>query len=276
MIRADMHIHTYYSDGTQSPADVVKAAKAAGLGLICVTDHDTMGACAEVKKLAAEAGIRALDGIEISAYSEVKVHILGYGLDTGCQAFRQYYKQAVEGSYARCEDILSRLKARGIVVPMDNILKERTIADTPVHSMFICRAAAKLGYARSAGDFYLSYIVSGKCGHSRVGRLTPEEAVKTIGDCGGWASLAHPGRISLEKSVKQALIARLTGLGLKGIEAVYSGHTDSETVYYKEMAQKYGLLVTGGSDTHYQVGPRSVGTPEFCPDGALMAALEKF
>ena len=77
MTRADMHIHTYYSDGTQSPEDVIAAAEAAGLGLIAVTDHDTMGASGQVKELAAEAGIRAVDGIEISAYGEVKVHVLG-------------------------------------------------------------------------------------------------------------------------------------------------------------------------------------------------------
>lgn len=276
MMRADMHIHTYYSDGTQSPADVIAAAKCAGLGLISVTDHDTMGAADEVKALAAEAGIRAVDGIEISAYGEVKVHMLGYGLDKSCPAYLRYYREAVEGSYARCEDTLAKLKSRDICVPMDKVLAERTVEGTPVHSMFICRAAAKLGYANSAGAFYLAYLVDGKCAHSRVGRLTPEQAVATISTCGGISSLAHPGRISLEKSVKESLISRLKGLGLSGIEAVYSGHTEEETAYYKEIARKYGLLVTGGSDTHYAGGPRSVGSPVFCPDEALLCALEKF
>ena len=149
MIRADMHIHTYYSDGTQSPGYVVSAAKAAGVNLICVTDHDTMGASGEVKRLAFKAGIRAVDGIEISAYGEVKVHILGYGLNRECAAFKSYYKEAVEGSVARCEDTLNRLRARDIVVPIDDVLAERTVEDTPVHSMFICRAADAKRFART-------------------------------------------------------------------------------------------------------------------------------
>ena len=276
MTRADMHIHTYYSDGTQSPEDVIAAAEAAGLGMIAVTDHDTMGASGQVKELAAEAGIRAVDGIEISAYGEVKVHILGYGQNRECAAFKRYYKEAVEGSFARCEDTLKKHKAQDICVPIDKVLAERTVEGTPVHSMFICRAAAKLGYAKTAGEFYLSYIVDGKCAHSRVGRLTPEQAVKTIKECGGISSVAHPGRISLEKNVKEGLISRLKALGLDGIEAVYSGHTVEETVYYKELARRYNLLVTGGSDTHSTVGSRRVGTPEFYPDEQLMRALERF
>ena len=276
MTRADMHIHTYYSDGTQSPADVIVAAEAAGLGMIAVTDHATMGASGQVKELAAEAGIRAVDGIEISAYGEVKVHILGYGQNRECAAFRRYYKEAVEGSFARCEDTLKKLKAQDICVPIDKVLAERAVEGTPVHSMFICRAAAKLGYAKTAGEFYLSYIVDGKCAHSRVGRLTPEQAVKTIKECGGISSVAHPGRISLEKNAKEGLISRLKALGLDGIEAVYSGHTVEETAYYKELARRYNLLVTGGSDTHSTVGSRRVGTPEFYPDEQLMRALERF
>ncbi len=276
MIRADMHIHTYYSDGTQSPADVIAAARKAGLGLVCVTDHDTMGGSGEVRKLAADAGIRAVDGIEISAYAEVKVHTLGYGLDRDCAAFKKYYKQAVEGSYARCEDTLKKLKERGIEVPLTAVLAERTVESTPVHSMFICRAAAKLGYAKSAGQFYLSCLADGKFAHSRVGRLTPEQAVETINACGGWASLAHPGRITLDEGIKEKLISRLKDLGLRGIEAVYSGHTVKETAYYKEIARKYGLLVTGGSDTHFSGGPRAVGTPEFYPDEALLDALKNY
>ena len=276
MIRADMHIHTYYSDGTQSPADVIAAAKRAGLGLICVTDHDTMGASDEVKSLAVEAGIRAVDGIEISAYGDVKVHILGYGLDKNCPAFKKYYREAVEGSFARCEDTLKKLKERGMTVPMEAVLAERTVEGTPVHSMFICRAAAKLGYASSAGNFYLSYIADGKCAHSRIGRLSPEQAVEVIAECGGISSVAHPGRIAMEKQAKEGLISRLKALGLSGIEAVYSGHTEVETAYYKEMAHRFDLLITGGSDTHFTTGSRSVGTPEFYPDGALLNALKKF
>lgn len=274
MTLADMHIHTYYSDGKQSPADVVEAARAAGLGLICVTDHDTMGASEEVKSFASAEGIAAVDGIEISAYTGVKVHTLGYGLDKNCAAFKSYYKRAVEGSFERCKDILKKLSSRGITLTEEEVLAERTVEGTPVHSMFICRAAAKKGYAKNAGEFYLSYLVGGKCAYSDIGRPTPLEAVRVISECGGISSLAHPGRISLPEEEKEKLIKTLADNGLRGIEAVYSGHTVRETAYYKEMAQKFNLLVTGGSDTHYPGGSRSIGSPAFSPDDELLDALK--
>ena len=277
MIRADMHIHTYFSDGTASPAEVVAAAVGAGLGLVCVTDHDTMDGCGRVKELASVAGVRAVSGLEISAYADVKVHVLGYGLDTSCAAYKNYYKNAVEGSFARCYDVLAKLKARGFNISIDKVLAERREVSTPVHSMFICRAAAKLGYASSAGAFYMSYLVEGKCAHSRLGRLTPGQAVKVIADCGGISSLAHPGRINMQREAKEQLIKTLKSNGLNGIEAVYSGHTESETVYYKEIARSLGLYVTGGSDTHsLHGGGRSVGVPEFYPDSALLDALKNY
>lgn len=274
MTLADMHIHTYYSDGKLSPAEAVEAARRAGLGLISITDHDTMGASGEVKRLAAEAGITAVDGIEISAYTCVKVHTLGYGLNKNCPAFRAYERRAVEGSVERCRDILKKLASRGIELSEGEVLAERTIEDTPVHSMFICRAAAKKGYAKNAGEFYLSYLVGGKCAYSDVGRVTPLEAVRVISECGGIASLAHPGRILLAEEEKEKLLKTLVDNGLRGIEAVYSGHTERETAYYKEMARKYNLVVTGGSDTHYAGGSRSIGTPAFCPDEELLDALK--
>lgn len=273
MIRADLHVHTYYSDGMQSPQDVIAAAVKRGLGLVAVTDHDTMLAHAEVARLAKEAGIYAVDGIEISAYSSVKVHVLGYGLDCDSRRFREYYRSAVEGAEARCRDILSKLKRHGFNLTVEEVTRERKCPQSPIHTMYIARAAARKGYAPSPADFYLSYLSAGKCGYSAVGRISPFDAVRVIHDCGGIASLAHPARIALGADQREALIADLANCGLDGIEAVYSGHTDRETAHFKEIAAKYGLLVTGGSDTHYTEGNRQVGVPGFYPDDALLSAL---
>ena len=123
----------------------------------------------------------------------------------------------------------------------------------------------------------MSYLVEGKCAHSRLGRLTPGQAVKVIAECGGLSSLAHPGRINMQREAKEQLIKTLKSNGLNSIEAVYSGHTESETVYYKEIARSLGLYVTGGSDTHsLHGGGRSVGVPEFYPDSALLDALKNY
>lgn len=274
MIRADLHIHTYYSDGMQSPEEVINAAKARGLGLIAVTDHDTMNGSDEVKRLASAAGITAVDGLEISAYSDVKVHILGYGLDKNCDLFKAYYARTMQGAEERCADVLSKLKKHGIRLTVEEVLRERKCPSSPVHSMYIARAGARKGYAKSPGEFYLTYLNMGKCAYSCVGRPTPERALEVIEGCGGVSSLAHPARITLENDKKLALIDTLVNCGLQGIEAVYSGHTDSETAYFKEIAAKYNLLVTGGSDTHYTEGNRQVGVPQFYPDQRLLSALK--
>jgi hypothetical protein len=274
MMRADLHIHTYFSDGQQSPEDVVEGACASSLQLFAVTDHDNMNGCDEVAKLAKSKGIIAVDGIEISAYEGVKVHVLGYNLDRSCTAFSSFFERLCKGADERCDDILCKLKKHGFNITKEEVLRERKCAASPIHTIYIARAAARKGYGNSPTDFYLSYLNHGKCAYSSIGRPTPQEAVEVIKECGGISSLAHPGRITLEKDSLLELIERLTSCGLDGIEAVYSGHTESDTAYYKEIAESKKLLVTGGSDTHFTAGNRHIGTPEFYPDDKLLAALK--
>ena len=275
MMRADLHIHTYYSDGLQSPRDVVDAAVRNGVNLISVTDHDNAVGREEVKAAAIKAGIFAVDGIEISAYEgDLKVHTLGYNLDFNSPIYLQFYKKCLKGSIERAEDSLTKLNRGGIKISMEEVLAERKNDNSPVHTMLISYAAVKKGYTSNPHDFYAKYLNYGKIGFSNVGRPSPESAVEMIVSCGGISSLAHPGRIDASQSEIIALIERLKSCGLNGIEAVYSGHTAKETQYYKELAEKYGLIVTGGSDTHFKSGSHLVGTPEFYPDEALLSALK--
>lgn len=275
MIRADLHIHTYYSDGLQSPQEVVQTAVQSGVNLIAVTDHDNAVGRKEVEKYAKAAGIIAVAGTEISAYDgDLKVHTLGYNLDFDATEFVAFYKRLLAASVARAEDSIAKLNAGGIKITIDEVLAQRKDNNSPLHTMLISYAAVKKGYCSRPADFYARYLNYGRIGFSNVGRPTPEEAVKVIKDCGGISSLAHPGRISAGKDKVLSLIERLKRCGLDGIEAVYSAHTDRETQYYKELAEKYGLLVTGGSDTHYNDGVHVIGSPEFYPDEALLSALK--
>lgn len=275
MIRADLHIHTYYSDGLQSPQDVVNIAKSRGVNLIAVTDHDNAIGREEVRKAAVEAGICAVDGTEISAYEgNLKVHTLGYNLDFNSPAYIEFYNKCLVASVERAEDSIKKLNAHGVAISMDEVLAERRNSHSPVHTMLISYVAVKKGYATNPHDFYGRYLNYGTVGYSNVGRPSPESAVEMIKECGGISSLAHPGRIAAESEEILALIKRLKSCGLDGIEAVYSGHTAKETQYYKELAAKHKLLVTGGSDTHFKSGSHAIGTPPFYPDEALLSALK--
>jgi len=274
MIRADLHIHTYYSDGAQSPADVVRAAKAAGLSLISVTDHDNSNGSAEVKELAKKAGILSVDGEEISAYlGEIKFHTLCYHMDKNTPQYAAFNKKIKEGAEARTFDILKKLARVGVNISYSEVIRERKCSKSPVHGMYIAAAGARKGYASSPSDFYARYLNYGRAGFSCLGRPTPEETVEAAISCGGFCSVAHPGRITMEKEELLSFIKKLKNIGLGGIEAVYSGHTDIQTQYYRGIAEEVGLLVTGGSDTHHAGGSRRVGTPEFYPDEKLLSAL---
>lgn len=275
MMRADLHIHTFYSDGLQSPADVVKTAKARGVELIAVTDHDNAIGREEVKNCAIAAGICAVNGIEVSAYDgNLKVHTLGYNLDFNSAEYVDFAKQCYQGSVARVEDIIAKLNRGGVKISMDEVLSQRVDKNSPVHTMLISYAAVKRGYSSNPHDFYARYLSYGKIGFSNIGRPSPESAVKMIKSCGGISSIAHPARIAASKDEVLALIRRLKSFGLDGIEAVYSAHTERETQYYKELAEEYNLLVTGGSDTHFKSGGNAIGTPEFYADDALLSALK--
>ncbi len=275
MIRADMHIHTYYSDGGQSPSDVIAGARRAGVNLISVTDHDNSNGRDEVRRLALKAGITAVDGEEISAYDgDVKVHILGYGMDYSNPAYEAFHKDLYEGAEERTLDILNKLKKVGVNISYGEVLRERKCDKSPLHATHIAVAGSRKGYASSPWTFFAKYLNSGTAGFSCIRRPSPDETARIITGCGGVCSLAHPGRISMDADGVKALIKRLIPCGLAGIEAVYSGHTFNETQYYKELADGFNLLVTGGSDTHYAEGNRRIGEPVFYPDERLLSALK--
>lgn len=274
-MRADLHIHSYYSDGLLSPADIAQSAAANGVELIAVTDHDTMLACRETYECCKERGVKFVGGIEVSAYSgETKIHTLGYGLDTECATYKEFAKQLAEGSVRRAEDTVFKLNRAGVRLSMEEVFSVQVVKNIPVHTMHIARAAAKKGYASSPFNFYLEYLASGKPAFSDIARPSPEYAVEVIKACGGVSSLAHPGRIELNKNGVESLIKKLAACGLDGIECVYSTHTAKETAYYKETASELGLLATGGSDTHYSGGKRKIGTPVFDADGSLAEKLK--
>lgn len=273
MIRADLHIHTYYSDGLLSPAEVVAEAKANGVELISVTDHDCMTAYPEVLSLCGAAGLQTVSGVEVSAYDNgVKIHILGYGADGESPAFKAFLNELYVGAQRRAEDIIFKLRKNGINVTAEEIDKFRK-SGTPVHTMHIARACAAKGYG-DAFAFYANYLAPSKRAFSCAGRPTPEQAVQAIIAGGGKSSLAHPGRIALPREDVKKLTERLAACGLYGIEAVYTTHTANETAYFKETAKAFNLVVTGGSDTHLPDGKHKIGAPEFRLDEAVARRLK--
>lgn len=261
---ADLHIHTYASDGALSPKEVAALAKSAGLGCLSVTDHDTTANTEEVRAECEKFGIKAVNGIEVSAYDwDVKIHTLGYGFDNNCDIFRGFLEKLRENSFERAADIVKKLNAVGVRITFEEVKAMRAIGSTPIHGMHIASCGAAKGYAPTPHEFYKRYMCPGMPAFSNILRPTPREAVEVINASGGFAVLAHPGRVELSAKRLKVYIKRLTAAGLTGIEAVYSSHTNRETAYYKELAEEFNLIVTGGSDTHYTGGSKKIGKPLF-------------
>lgn len=274
-MRADMHVHTFFSDGSHPPEEIVREAKTRGVELLAVTDHDTVLGTERARAACRELGLKFVYALEISAYSKgLKLHTLGYRIDCGHHVFAAFCGRLYEGSAERSEDIVNKLKSCGIRLSLEDIAEAKADKGSPTHVMHIACAAAKKGFC--GGDrfeFYRRYLAPGQPAYSDILRPGPEEAIEAINACGGFASLAHPGRIETGKEELYTLIKRLADAGLRGIECVYSTHTALETEYYKEIAAELSLIVTGGSDTHYIGGRRIIGMPEFHVGGELAELL---
>ena len=277
---ADLHTHSIYSDGLYSPDEICRRAKARGLSLLSITDHDTL-AGEEVKQAAAKRhGLAYVTGWEISAYEgDQKIHILGYGCALN-EAYRSFMEARKKGSRLRAEDCVQKLQKLGIPVTMDEVYMQLSSPDLPVHTMHVARAAAGHLCATDS-EVYMQYLGYGKPANSLLGRPSPKEAIECIHACDGIAVIAHPGRISMNFEEREKMLRDLKGWGVDGIETFYTTHTEEETEYFLRLSKELGLLVTGGSDTHFEEDESGyhfpkplIGSPSFTPSKVLLERLK--
>ena len=275
-MRADMHLHTFYSDGAVSPERVFEKAAQRGLDLVCITDHDCICSADRLERAKGQLPVIYVPSIEVSAYwQDVKIHMLCYNPDLENPDWKSFLKELKDGSYRRAEVVLNKLKNLGINLTMAEVEAEKLVEGIPIHSMHISRAGAKKGFAESEFKFYTNYLMWGAPAFSTEARPSPERTAEIAFASGAVVSLAHPGRIDLDKNTLKKGIVRLQSCGLKGIEGVYTTHTDIETAYFKEIAKELNLFITGGSDTHFENdGRHEMGLPEFHPSKELLQALK--
>lgn len=271
-MKTDLHIHSVYSDGKYTPEEICNRAFEKGVRLISITDHDTLFCQVKKRAAAKKYGLKYVAGWEISAFKEdEKIHILGYNCkDT--DAYYAFKQKNDKNALLRMEDRLFRLKKEGICVTMDevNAFREK---GTPIHTMHLSYAIAKkIGV--TSEQAYDTYLRKGAPAYSPIGRPNPYEAVECIKGCGGFAVLAHPGRIQLNPNELNRLIEGLVAQGMEGIETVYTTHTNAQTEYFTSLAARHGLLTTGGSDTHQEGDSHAIGKPYFVPSKELLDRLE--
>ncbi|MHB9022808.1 MAG: PHP domain-containing protein [Armatimonadota bacterium] len=253
MAQVDLHLHTTYSDGTLSPEALVAEAAARGVRVIAVTDHDEVGGVAPARKAAEACGVEVWSGVEINTQvGRNEVHILGYGFSVDSAVLAEGLAYLRQGRIERMERILQRLADLGY--PLDVERVRQLAGHGSVGRPHIARALVEAGYVKSMGDAFDRLI--GDRGPAYVPRMKylPEEAIELIHRAGGFASLAHPGKLG----DPPAMIRRLLPAGLDALEAYHSDHLPATAERMLRQARNYRLAVTGGTDSHGPGGAHEV------------------
>ncbi len=244
---ADLHTHSTASDGQYRPGELVRLARARGLELLALTDHDTVDGLAEAEEAAAAAGLRVLRGVELGAAEYSHLHILGYGFDpAGLVPLCQKLKA---GRDERKYRILDFLGEKGLALTLAEV--EAIAGGDIIARPHFAQAMVRRGYVGSNREAFDRYLDTEEF-RRKVKRFKAdaETCIETIRSAGGRASLAHPYQIGLEDGPLEELVRRLAGYGLDAIECYYPRHTPAQERFYLHLAEKYGLHITGGSDFH--------------------------
>lgn len=243
-MRIDLHTHTTASDGLLAPVALVAEARAHGVGLLAVCDHDTTAGLDEAIAAGPTSGVEVWPGVELSCDVEAgEVHILGYFIDRQLPWFQALLERLREGRARRAERMVERLAALGVPVALGRV---RAFAgDGAIGRPHVARALVEAGHVQTIGEAFDRFI--GRTGPAYVERVkvTPAQAVQIIRAAGGLAVLAHPGW-----GAQEGLVPELVAAGLDGIEVYYPDHTPDQVAHYAALARAYGLLVTGGTDFH--------------------------
>jgi predicted metal-dependent phosphoesterase TrpH len=241
---ADLHSHTYYSDGTDSPRRLIELAKKAGLAAIAVTDHDILEGHPEAEVAARELGVELIPGIEMSAsVNNVEVHVLGYFLDPANAALRRHLAEQRDRRLQRMRDMVAKLRSLGVLISVDDVMA--VAGRGTMGRPHVAEAMVKGGYVNTPREAFDRYIGNTGPGFIPGSQIAPRVVIDVILQAGGVPVLAHP--IYLKDD---GLIDQFAHEGLAGVEAYHSSHSAEQIKRYEQVAQRLGLLRTGGSDYH--------------------------
>jgi hypothetical protein len=242
--KVDLHIHSTCSDGVLTPDEIVSKAINAGLKAISITDHDTISAIPVAKPKAESQGLEFISGVEMSAtYEDVDVHILGYYINTQDATLRSYLDECKIHRLKRAEKMVHNLAKMGVKIDVEQILVKAQ--NGSVGRPHIAAVLQERGYVKSYSEAFGKYLGAHSPAYVKSIETPPAEVIEMISNAGGLSFLAHPGR-----SIPDDMLRYLIDLGLDGIEIVHPSHDEYQKQYYKEIANEYFLLFSGGSDYH--------------------------
>lgn len=242
--KADLHLHTTYSDGALTPHNLLVAAARAGLTIISITDHDNTGALSEAAELGSTLGIEIIAGVELSTTVDAQdIHLLAYFIDPGNATLQEHLALFREERRHRAERIVQKLHQLKLPLPFESVLARA--GNASIGRPHIAAALVDEALVDSYQAAFARYLGFGKPAYERKYQVPPREAIRMVADAGGLSFIAHPGN-SIDERVLLALIKE----GVDGIEVVHPSHSGEREGYYRGIAEEYFLLTSGGSDFH--------------------------
>ncbi len=257
----DLHIHSTASDGSLSPFEIVAASAEAGLAAISITDHDSIDGCRQLIESPRPLPLNFLTGVEISSAMPAdfslsgSLHILGYDVDINNDRLRRSLAEQQAARNHRSPKIIERLNDLGISLSLEDVYP--FARGNQIGRPHIARAMVKLGVVTTIEEAFDLYI--GRQGPAYVdkARIPCDQAMELLREAGGVPVLAHPGLIPTRNADElEALINLLKKMGLKGLEVFYPDHSAEQVEACQELAARYHLLLTGGSDFHGALNPQ--------------------
>lgn len=259
----DLHTHTTASDGESSPKELVHRARAAGVEVLSVTDHDTVAAADIVAAACASTGLEFVAGIEITSVAEgIDVHVLGYFIDVRSPSLRAFLSAQRRRRIERVRAMITLLQQQGVELDPDTVLK-RAVNDSSKAAgrPWIARALVEAGHVDTVPEAFDRWLARGRPAFIPSVGFPPRDVFRQIHEAGGLASLAHPGLVRRDEWLE-----RFAANGLDALEAYHPEHDRDATAHYAATAARLELAVSGGSDYHGDAirgvtGPGHVSLP---------------
>ncbi|WP_369225252.1 PHP domain-containing protein [Streptomyces sp. R39] len=248
-MRIDLHCHSTASDGTDTPAELVRNAAAAGLDVVALTDHDTTRGYAEAIAALPE-GLTLVPGAELSCRVDgVSMHMLAYLFDAEEPALLAERELVRDDRVPRAQGMIAKLNALGVPVTWEQV--KRIAGDGSVGRPHVASALVELGVVPTVSDaFTEAWLADGGRAFVAKHETDPFEVIRLVKGAGGVCVFAHPGAAKRGRTVPEAAIAEMAAAGLDGIEVDHMDHDEDTRARLRGLAGELGLLVTGSSDYH--------------------------
>ncbi|MFD6426151.1 PHP domain-containing protein [Streptomyces sp. NPDC060198] len=271
-MRIDLHTHSTASDGTDTPAELVRNAAAAGLDVVALTDHDTVRGHAEALAALPE-GLTLVTGAELSCRVDgVSLHMLAYLFDPEEPEFARERELVRDDRVPRAQAMVTKLQALGVPVTWDQVA--RIAGDGSVGRPHVAAALVELGVVPTVSDaFTPEWLADGGRAHAGKHELDPFDAVRLVKAAGGVTVFAHPAAVKRGSVVPESAIAQLAAAGLDGIEVDHMDHDEATRARLRGLAADLGLLTTGSSD--YHGSRKTVALGEYTTDPEIYGEITR-